>query len=589
MQLLSLRDVASQINSGADLASMLCQLVRVSCHHTGWTMGSIMSIDMVQGFAHVVARHDPTLLNRPVSDHWELASSPSVTALQRNEPVFIPDVRESEYSGYRRESFERDYRTVLIIPMTCRDFEDRPMVLSLVSRPIKEVSEEDLAFLGMVVHLGAIAVDRERQLEQQRRAADRLQQVLEVHTTLLEHVLAEGSVSSLSRLVGNLMPSPLIAVDFTANLVIAGRSPDPQHFDDQAWQQAVSGILSAQISTAAHQALGSSVRDEVSLFLNDGHRHFTLKVHIEPLTVDRELVGALVLFSIVQPLSEMDRLLLESAKFALSVQMMRSFIRFRFETRTQAELFSEIVERRWRDADDILQRSQRLCMSVSQPRQMIVVDFGAAAKKQPEHSSLHHNATRLLERAGIESTVISIEGGLVCLIPLLGEEEAAKLAKLMRRMTDEMSHYLTVEPVVLVSNGCRTLTDYPTEWERCRRTIDIARSFGRTGPLSSRDFGPMPVLISAVGGADIRAFVADSLGALIEHDKQQSTPYLQTLSIYLQQGCRNQACADLMGIHVTTLRYRLTRISELFGIDVETPERRFATELAIHLHRVMDD
>jgi len=44
-----------------------------------------------------------------------------------------------------------------------------------------------------------------------------------------------------------------------------------------------------------------------------------------------------------------------------------------------------------------------------------------------------------------------------------------------------------------------------------------------------------------------------------------------------------------MGLHVTTLRYRLSRIQELFGVDVETPEKRFAVELAIRLHGVIDN
>ena len=43
-----------------------------------------------------------------------------------------------------------------------------------------------------------------------------------------------------------------------------------------------------------------------------------------------------------------------------------------------------------------------------------------------------------------------------------------------------------------------------------------------------------------------------------------------------------------MGLHVTTLRYRLSRIQDLFGIEVDTPERRFAVELAIRLHSVID-
>jgi len=69
---------------------------------------------------------------------------------------------------------------------------------------------------------------------------------------------------------------------------------------------------------------------------------------------------------------------------------------------------------------------------------------------------------------------------------------------------------------------------------------------------------------------------------------RHGTAYLETLTVYLREGCRNQACADAMSLHVTTLRYRLSRIAELFGVDVETPERRFALELAIRLHSVID-
>ena len=84
-------------------------------------------------------------------------------------------------------------------------------------------------------------------------------------------------------------------------------------------------------------------------------------------------------------------------------------------------------------------------------------------------------------------------------------------------------------------------------------------------------------------------FLQESVGAIAEHDRENGTPYLETLSTYLQEGCRSQACADTMGLHVTTLRYRLSRIQELFGVDVETPEKRFAVELAIRLHGVIDN
>ncbi|NWE11825.1 helix-turn-helix domain-containing protein [Pseudomonas yamanorum] len=582
MQILSLRDVASQINSGGDLQSMLHQLVYASCRHTHWTMSSIMAIDMDAGFGHVIARHDPTLVQRPLVDCWELSSSPVMTALQRNEAVFIRDVRECEYPGYRRESLERDYRTVMVMPMNCTDFDGRPMVLSVISRTLMDVSEEDRVFLGMIIHLGAIAVERQRQLEAERRAAERMQQALKVHTTMLEHVLGGGSVTSLSLMVGDQLPNPVIAVDFTANQVVAGRSPDTALFDDNAWQAAVAGVLSVQITKAAQESLRSALRNTVNLFLDDGQRQFTLRAQIEPLMVDHELVGALVLFPVAAPVNELDLLMLESAKFALSVQMMRSFIRFRFETRTQTELLFEVLEGRWRDADDIQQRAQRLGISFNTPQQMIIVDYGAKAR---EAKNLHHNVARILQRAGMQATVIIVDNGLVCLVPAEGE----RLSKIKRQIADDLAHYLGAEPILLASGVCRVLADYPAAWERCRRLIEIARSFGRSGPISDQDFGPIPIFVAAVGGEDIRTFVNDSVGAMLAHDRKHQTPYLETLTAYLRESCRSQACADAMGVHVTTLRYRLARIQELFGIDVETPEKRFAMELAIHLQRVIDN
>lgn len=43
-----------------------------------------------------------------------------------------------------------------------------------------------------------------------------------------------------------------------------------------------------------------------------------------------------------------------------------------------------------------------------------------------------------------------------------------------------------------------------------------------------------------------------------------------------------------MSLHVTTLRYRLTRIQELFGIDPEPPDTRFALELALKMHGLIE-
>ncbi|RUU93263.1 PucR family transcriptional regulator, partial [Mesorhizobium sp. M7A.T.Ca.TU.009.01.3.1] len=140
----------------------------------------------------------------------------------------------------------------------------------------------------------------------------------------------------------------------------------------------------------------------------------------------------------------------------------------------------------------------------------------------------------------------------------------------------------------VLSEACAALVDYPIAWERCRRMIRIGRSFGRTGVFAGQDFGPLPILVAAADAPDVRGFVDESVGALIAHDREHGTPYLETLFAYLREGCRSQACADAIGLHVTTLRYRLSRMEDLFGIRLDTPEQRFAVELAIRLSGIID-
>ncbi|TIO40793.1 MAG: PucR family transcriptional regulator, partial [Mesorhizobium sp.] len=134
------------------------------------------------------------------------------------------------------------------------------------------------------------------------------------------------------------------------------------------WQQAVGGVLNRQIFKVARGA--SEARQDETLFVDDGKHRLKLSVRIEPLTIDDEVVGALMIFPTPQQSGQLDQMLLDSAKFALSVQMMRSFVRFRFETRSLTELFLEVVERRWRDEADIVNRARRLGVNLTTPQRL---------------------------------------------------------------------------------------------------------------------------------------------------------------------------------------------------------------------------
>jgi|GEM_PF-3444341 len=94
------------------------------------------------------------------------------------------------------------------------------------------------------------------------------------------------------------------------------------------------------------------------------------------------------------------------------------------------------------------------------------------------------------------------------------------------------------------------------------------------------DLGVLRVLVTGGELASVRAFIDDWLGPLRSTDAGRPGELLETLSTFLDLGANQRAAADALGIHVSTMRYRLRRIGEITGRDLDSAETRFEFQLA---------
>jgi DNA-binding PucR family transcriptional regulator len=73
------------------------------------------------------------------------------------------------------------------------------------------------------------------------------------------------------------------------------------------------------------------------------------------------------------------------------------------------------------------------------------------------------------------------------------------------------------------------------------------------------------------------------LQTLIDHDHDKHTEYLASLRAYLDaRGDVGQAALSL-GVHPNTLRYRIRRLTEISGLDLDAAEERLIAELQLRL------
>ena len=183
------------------------------------------------------------------------------------------------------------------------------------------------------------------------------------------------------------------------------------------------------------------------------------------------------------------------------------------------------------------------------------------------------------------------------LVALRGNELAAivpfTLLPKVRRIVDDITAIVCdfipdVEPVWGVSGVC----ERPLSLDRASREASTALRAAeklKAGTVASYDeLGVVRLFVASQGDDSIREFVRQMLGDIIEYDERKDGRLLQTLRVYFEANCSQQDAADKLFVHHKTVRYRLTRIEELSGLDLGKHEDRINLDLALKVHSVMD-
>jgi sugar diacid utilization regulator len=96
----------------------------------------------------------------------------------------------------------------------------------------------------------------------------------------------------------------------------------------------------------------------------------------------------------------------------------------------------------------------------------------------------------------------------------------------------------------------------------------------------------IPHLVLAQNPRLAERFVAHSLGRLMDPKLRNRTQLLETLEAYLAKGSVKDA-ASALGLHRHTVLYRLEKLNELLGGDLEVPATRLRLQLALDLKKLL--
>jgi DNA-binding PucR family transcriptional regulator len=129
--------------------------------------------------------------------------------------------------------------------------------------------------------------------------------------------------------------------------------------------------------------------------------------------------------------------------------------------------------------------------------------------------------------------------------------------------------------------------DIARAFAHARQAVAVCRVGDHQAVTCFDDVKLIATLIDIANEDAIQDYVGQTIGHLIEYDGRKRTDLAHTLETYLDCSGVARHAAKALYLHPHSLRYRLRRIVEIQGVDLDDPMARLTTHLALKLRQLV--
>jgi purine catabolism regulator len=123
-----------------------------------------------------------------------------------------------------------------------------------------------------------------------------------------------------------------------------------------------------------------------------------------------------------------------------------------------------------------------------------------------------------------------------------------------------------------------------------RQALLLGRRLHGPGGLTRfADLGVYRIIFAAEHLPELSELYRQSLGALLAYDRQNAGGLVGTLDAFFAANGSPKEAAERLGVHRNTVLYRLDRIREITGDDLDDAGVRMRLQLALHIHLALGD
>ena len=280
-----------------------------------------------------------------------------------------------------------------------------------------------------------------------------------------------------------------------------------------------------------------------------------------------DVIGVLALVDPGRRADHADLVALEHGATVLSMELARLRGIADTELRLRRDLVHDLLD--GTDDASALSRAEALDYDLRRPHRVVIVEGRGRARA---HDALQGAVRRAMRKTRQEGLVETWSGNVA--IVTAGQADWEQLRRAIVSDLGGQCH-------IGVGGTCAR----PSELPRSLREAGLALRLQKTllpgsGACEYPRLGIFRMLAAIPDLTDIEEFVREWLGSLLDYDARRKAELVRTLTQYLEHGGNYDATAAELSVHKSTLKYRLQRIRELTGVELNDPDVHFNLQLA---------
>ncbi len=321
-------------------------------------------------------------------------------------------------------------------------------------------------------------------------------------------------------------------------------------------------------------------------------------VQVYPVVASHRIGAFLAVVKDSGDFSEYDRIILHNVVTVTALELVKKKAVAETEKRLAGDFFDELIASDLYE-EEIARRLAFFGLEPQSPHLIVLVDIdvlegeGAAqrteAATQDIKERLHWTVDEFMARRDVLCISASRSDSVVILVQpgKRDTEEIIRMAGELQAVIAEMLPEISVS--VGIGRPHRQLIDLRQSYYEASYAIKIRKLKGEPRVIASfDDLGSYGLLLGLQDTLSLEVFYDSVLGKLQEYDEQNSSDLVKSLACFLEANGHWGDAAEKLYVHRHTLRYRMKRVEEITGRDLDQSQDRMEFWLALKAKELID-